>query len=246
MSRIVRNTLAIAVITAVFVVMNGARVVAAIADDDQSPMVAGIRTQPEGQTYGRWAVEWWQWMLSIPKPVNPLYEATGEHCAERQVDKVWFLAGSTTAEPVVRTCRIPAGKSIFFPLVNTGYAAFLNDPPNERTDACIRDRSRCTAPVEIEAWIDGFQVSDPLRFSTDEKGSPSPFFNVQLPRENVIGDPPLTEAQARELALSPSAEQGYYLFLRPLSRGAHTIRWTASGCVPGFSENITYHLTVAR
>ena len=46
-----------------------------------------------GQTYGRWAAEWWQWALGVPGAVNPLTDTTGEHCAQRQVDKVWFLAG---------------------------------------------------------------------------------------------------------------------------------------------------------
>ncbi|MGH8653080.1 MAG: hypothetical protein ACREYE_13335 [Gammaproteobacteria bacterium] len=47
-----------------------------------------------------------------------------------------------------------------------------------------------------------------------------------------------------ELVLSPSAEQGYYLFVRPLRPGTHTIRWIASGCTPGNSQDITYHLMV--
>ena len=48
-----------------------------------------------------------------------------------------------------------------------------------------------------------------------------------------------------ELVLGPSAEQGYYLFLSPLSPGPHAIYWEASGCVPGNVQDITYHLTVA-
>jgi hypothetical protein len=49
----------------------------------------------------------------------------------------------------------------------------------------------------------------------------------------------------QKLVLSPTAEQGYYLFVRPLSPGTHTIRWIASGCQsPEFSQDVTYHLTV--
>jgi hypothetical protein len=39
----------------------------------------------------------------------------------------------------------------------------------------------------------------------------------------------LAQTRIPELLLSPSAEQGYYLFLYPLSPGKHTIRWVASG-----------------
>src|SRR5262245_9772768 len=109
--------------------LNPHSALAADTDDDEIPLSAPIRTSPEGQTYGRWAAEWWQWALGIPADVNPLTDTTGEHCAQRQVDQVWFLAGSVSTDPVVRTCKIPEGKSLFFPLINTLYGAFLNDPP---------------------------------------------------------------------------------------------------------------------
>lgn len=56
---------------------------AAAADSGPLPQIEGIHTQPEGQTYGRWAAEWWQWALGIPVDVNPLIDATGAHCAQR-------------------------------------------------------------------------------------------------------------------------------------------------------------------
>jgi hypothetical protein len=64
---------------------------------------------------------------------------------------------------------------------------------------------------------------------------------VQLPPGNLFG---VDETVVPELVLSPSAEQGYYLFVRPLSPGAHTIRWDASGCVPEAEQHITYHLKI--
>jgi hypothetical protein len=229
--------------------------VAADTDDDPRPRIAPIQTKPEGQTYGRWAAEWWQWALGIPAAVNPLTDTTGEHCAQRQVDKVWFLAGSRSTDPVVRACKIPAGKSLFFPLINTIYGAFLNDPPETRTEEFVRQAGSCTEPTQISVRIDGFTIPRPLRFFTGASGSQSPIFNVQLPPENLFGAVPVPSGSADEtvvpeLVLSPSAEQGYYLFVRPLSPGTHTIRWIASGCSrltpegPVNSQDITYHLTV--
>jgi hypothetical protein len=210
-------------------------------DDAPKPQIAPIKTIPEGQTYGRWAAEWWQWALGVPAAVNPLTDTTGEHCAQRQVDKVWFLAGSSTTDPVVRACEVPAGKSLFFPLINNFYGAFLNDPPETRTEGFVRAAGSCTEPVEISVEIDGFKVPRPTRFFTGASGSQSPFFNVQLPPGNLLG---ADETTIPELVLSPSAEQGYYLFVRPLRPGIHTIRWTASGCTPNGSQDITYNLTV--
>jgi hypothetical protein len=210
-------------------------------DDALRPRIAPIWTEPGGQTYGRWAVAWWQWAVGIPAAVNPVLDTTGAHCAQRQVDTVWFLAGSFSSDPVVRTCEIPAGQSLFFPLLYNFYGAFLNDPPATRTEEFVRAAGSCTEPAELSVQLDGFTVPQPTRFFTGAAGSQSPLFNVQLPPGNLFG---ADETTIPELVLSPSAEQGYYLFVRPLRPGTHTIRWTASGCIPGGSQDITYYLTV--
>ena len=229
------------ILVTILIGLNAYPAIAADTDEDQRALIAPIRTRPEGQTYGRWAAEWWQWALGIPAAVNPLTDTGGQNCARRQVDNVWFLAGSLSADPVVRACLIPAGKSLFFPLINNFYGAFLSDEPETRTEEFVREAASCTEPAQISVSIDDFKVRNPTRFFTGPSGSQSPIFNVQLPPGNLPG---LDETQAPELLLSPSAEQGYYLFVRPLAPGNHTIRWISSGCLPELSQDITYHLTV--
>lgn len=122
------------------------------------------------------------------------------------------------------------------------YVGFLSDPPEQRTEAFVRAASRCTEPAQISVWIDGVKVFRPTRFFTGPSGSQSPIFNIQLPPfGNLFG---FDEAIVPELALSPSGEQGYYLFVHSLAPGSHTIRWIATGCTAGGSQDITYHLTV--
>jgi hypothetical protein len=212
--------------------------------DDTVPVIAPISSKPAGQTYGRWAAEWQQWALGIPLAVNPVVDTTGEHCAQRQVDKVWFLAGSFSTVPVVRSCEIPAGKALFFPLIDNAYGAFLNDPPETRTEEFVREAGSCTERATISVQIDGRRVVRPTRFFTGESGSPSPFFNVQLPPGNVFG---ADEMAIPELVLSPSAEQGYYLFVEPLPPGPHQIKWVADGCSSeNFHQDIEYNLIVSQ
>src|SRR5215510_4122707 len=164
--------LVLTVLVMALVGLNAQSTIAADTDDDEIPLIAPIRTSPEGQTYGRWAAEWWQWALGIPADVNPLTDITGEHCAQRQVDQVWFLAGSGTDDPavpppaVVRTCEIPKGESLFFPLINIFYGAFLNDPPETRTEEFVREAGSCTESAQIKVQIDGFEIRRPLRFFT--------------------------------------------------------------------------------
>lgn len=235
------SLLMLTVLVMVLAGLNAPAATAADRHDAPRPQIAPIKTIPAGQTYGRWAAAWWQWALGVPAAVNPLTDTTGEHCAQRQVDKVWFLAGSSTTDPVVRACEVPVGKPLFFPLINNFYGAFLNDPPETRTEEFVRAHGSCTESAEIAVKIDGVKVPQPTRFFTGASGSQSPFFNVQLPPGNLLG---ADETTIPELVLSPSAEQGYYLFVQPLRPGTHTIRWTASGCTPNGSQDITYNLTV--
>ena len=208
------------------------------------PRIAPPHTHPQGQSYGNWATEWWRWALGVPASRNPILDETGEFCAERQVGRVWFLGGSFGSEPVERACTIPLRTALFFPLINTIHGAFLNDPPEQRTEAFVRSETACERPTLLEAEIDGAPVENPFQYFTG--GGRSPLFNVQLPQDNVFG---ADETVIPELLLSPRAAAGYYLFVKPLPPGEHTISWRATWSCPfseePFMEDITYHLTVA-
>ena len=199
--------------------------------------IAPIESHPHGQTYSEWAAQWWQWALETPASVNPVVDQTGQHCAEGQMGHVWFLAGTFGTVPVVRTCTIPTGTALFFPLINSLYAAFLNDPPATRTEDYVRSQVACT-DVSISAEINGVPVSDPLQYYEQ-----SPLFDVQLPADNVFG---FGEDDVPRLLLSPSVDAGYYLFLHPLPPGTYTIHWVASQSCPSgpLAQQVTYHLTV--
>lgn len=205
-----------------------------------NPRIATIQSHPYGKTYGEWAAEWWQWALGTPASVNPVLDETGEFCAEGQEGHVWFLAGSFGVGGFERECTVPSGTSLFFPLINSFYGAFLNDPPETRTEEYIRDQAHCETPTELFAEIDGVQVKNPLQYF--EK---SPVFDVQLPEDNIFG---VGEEVIPELLLSPSVDEGYYLFLRPLPPGRHNIYWKATWFCPSISvdvsEEVTYELTV--
>jgi hypothetical protein len=85
--------------------------------------IAPSDSLPGGKSYEQWAAKWWQWAESIPYPINPIYDTTGADCAVSQHGRVWFLAG-TSGFDATRSCTIPAGKMIFFPIIN-----YLNDYP---------------------------------------------------------------------------------------------------------------------
>jgi hypothetical protein len=198
--------------------------------------IAPPQSSPHGKSYSEWAAEWWQWALETPVSINPVLDLTGENCAVNQSGQVWFLAGSFTGGTVTRECTVTTGTALFFPLINNGWFAFLNDPPEQRTEEFIRGQVSCIEAAEFPLIeIDGVPVENPGSYL--EK---SILFQVVLPEDNVFG---VTEAQVPELTLSPSADEGFYLFLTPLTPGQHTIRWQSNADC-GVSEDITYRLNV--
>ncbi|MBB2743869.1 UNVERIFIED_ORG: hypothetical protein FHR35_003705 [Microbispora rosea subsp. rosea] len=60
---------------------------------------------------------WWTWASSEAESTNPVADDTGEFCDRNQPEDVWFLAG-TFGGTVRRTCALPAGRPVVFPLVN--------------------------------------------------------------------------------------------------------------------------------
>jgi hypothetical protein len=204
-----------------------------------NPGIAPIDSRPHGRSYSQWAAAWWTWAIETPASVNPLLDTTGADIAVNQTDHVWFLAGALGSGTVVRTGRIPAGTALFFPLTNLFYGAFLTDPDSTKTEAFIRSQVACIEGAGLSVTIDGKTVRCPNQYLEE-----SSIFAVHLPVDNIFG---VTPDQVPELTLDPVVDEGYYLFLRPLPPGEHTIHWvvTPLGSCAG-PLDVTYHLTVGK
>src|SRR4051794_13222740 len=88
----------------------------------------------DGKTYGEWSARWWQWTFRLPANssgahTHPLLADGAVDCRYGQVGKVWFLGGTYVSNPdpennkvyvgnANRSCRIPAGTTLFFPVLN--------------------------------------------------------------------------------------------------------------------------------
>lgn len=169
---------------------------------------------------------WWQWALSAETPVNPLVDTTGENCAEGQDAKVWFLAGSLSSEPVTRACTVPAGTPLFFPIVNTFLA---EEGTVEEMRAALAEF--IDSVVTLSVTIDGEPIEN-----LEGYRAISPVFSITLPADNIFGAP--------EGVYFPAVSDGYWLLLTPLRPGNHVIHFSAT-TTGGFSQDITYNLTVA-
>jgi hypothetical protein len=203
-------------------------------------MIAGTSLaspNPSGgpMPYARLAADWWQWVLETPTADNPLLDTTGQFCEVNQKGKYWFLAGTLGSGVANRICTIPSGKSLFFPVVNLVYGAYLTDPPGTKRIGYMRSLISSIADcTNVSATLDGAPVT-----IVHERSIP---FVLHLPEDNLFG---ATRDQVKNLMVSPSVDEGDYVLLNPLSPGNHTVVFENTP-VPNctFPLKVTYSLYI--
>jgi hypothetical protein len=186
-----------------------------------------------GRSQAEWAVDWWQWVLSIPKSVSPLTDAEGRYAYVGQHGPVFFLTGGPGEEVAMRTIDVSERQHIFFPVIN--YAT----PDEEKTADEVRQQAETvidSVPVEeMHLTINGNHIGDLVAHRQK-----SPAFLYRTPPEPVYDNLP------PDSRVSPAAADGYYIMLAPLPVGEHEIRFGAVFGPPfdGDSLDVRYRLTV--
>jgi len=198
-------------------------------------------SKPFGRSYGEWSAAWWQWVFLMPVSEHPVLDATGEYAHVGQSGPVWFLAG-TFGGVTERTCTIPPGKALFFPIINSLSIMTVDEYSMEQLRRNVSERTDHV--TELQVTVDGRE----LRNLTAYRFQSPPSFYVRFP-----DDP--DEALSPALAGGGSHESfadGYWVMLEPLAPGAHTIYFRGKSVNPGgaggqddvFETQMTYHLTV--
>ena len=172
-----------------------------------------------GASQEEWSRRWWQWALSFEHDESPVADRTGAFCTLGQQGQVWFLAGAYGTRRTERTCRVPQGQTLFFPLIN--YVTF---PPDDRKANCMSlmsDAARLTHdPSALILEVDG------IRFDA-----------LAAHRQATKGCFKLQAGGARN-----AAANGYYVALAPLAPGVHILNF--GGILPTMSQAVTYRLIV--
>ena len=209
--------------------------------DTVNPGVYPIDSKPFGLTYGGWSAKWWQWSAAIPKDANPTADTSGKNCVLGQNDQhVWFLSG-TGGGSAERTCNIPVGKAILFPVLNAECtykdSATAKTPSDLRSCAIESDAGVTT----LLATVDGRNIQNVEQYRVT-----SNLFNVTLPNNNIMG-------------VTPGPTEGvsdcWCIILYPLPAGNHEIHFvgvlgsptvipTLTNTNPRFASEVTYHITV--
>ncbi|MFL6237214.1 MAG: hypothetical protein ACJ76N_29060 [Thermoanaerobaculia bacterium] len=220
---------------------------AAVSADESASKLRVVQPGNElfGKSYNELAGEWTNWLVREPFATNPAFDPDGRFCDRNQNGKVWFLA-STFEGIADRACEVPAGKAIFLSLGGV-FVSFAPDFP-AAGDPCLQmastvEKVRCdvnndvpVAPgVSFRAALDGVPVEDLIAFRSQ---SQSGGFTLRVPNPSFLTDLGLTAGDR-----SPAVADGYFLFLKPLNPGQHTLSFRMIN--PGQPETgVNYTLIV--
>lgn len=240
------------IVSSVLLVLASLLCVSAMA---ASPLVPPNATVA-GKSIGEWAAEYWKWEISIPANDNPSlsFDATGEKAKYGNVGPVFFLPGwigsAAPASSITRSITIPEGKHIFVPVWaatddNVGYGCTVASTTPCAGRLTIDQLFTQLAPVidaatSVEASVDGVAVSDMANRRTT---SPAFSYTLQL-TDNVdqLGSFHYAGPDAIGTVF-PVVADGWYLMLRPLPAGQHTVQISANPPYPG-PYSITYEITI--
>jgi hypothetical protein len=178
-----------------------------------------------GRSHHELVSEWTNWFAASPIATHPAFDPDGRFCDLNQQGPVWFLTG--TFEGIAeRTCEIPAGKAIF---LNLGGSAVSFAPEFPAADdpcsqlATTLERVRCdvnndvpVAPhASFQVALDGQPIGD--LFAHRAQSTPEGF-TLRVPDPSFLTDLGLPAGDR-----FPAVGDGYFLFLKPLQPGVHTL-----------------------
>ena len=199
---------------------------------------------PFGTPMSQWAAAWWTWALGLPGTDHPI---AGGPCAAGQAGEVFFLAGNFGGVET-RTCTVPAGKALMFPILNS-----LCYPRPEQqgcaTPTTTAELVECAAapfdggaPITLEVTLDGVAIDAPAtyRVGTGQFSWPAPPFAEDEWLAPLLGPIGVNQCGLPE-GDRFGVGDGYWMMLRPLAPGAHALRIV--GATGGFSLDVTYQLT---
>jgi hypothetical protein len=170
-------------------------------------------------------VKWWQWAASFQYDESPVADRTGARCGAGQEGEIWFLAGTYESRATRRTCQVPAGKTLFFPLIN-----YMVMPQN--CGGCLTcEQATATARRMTE---------DPMGLFVELDGKPLGGLDAHR-----LASPACFNLGARAMGgqrIEPTASDGYWVALRPLPPGQHTLRF--GGSLPSLRQELIYTLVV--
>jgi hypothetical protein len=180
-----------------------------------------------------------QWEFSFPAATSPLLDQTGAYAGSGDQGRYFFLAGSLTGDPLVRSVTVRADQKL---LISPISILYWTDPVFD-TEAKMREDALNVLGVvtNLSVTIDGLPALMPAGYtSLDQFRQSAPLFPFTLVEGNITGYAP---------GVFPAIVEGYFMALDALPIGNHQLRFTALATSVGpyegysFAQDITYNIT---
>jgi hypothetical protein len=225
--------------------------------DARPPSVYPPHFDVAGKSMQEWAAEWWAKVFETPVHTggditHPNLDQTGANAAQGDVGDVFFLFGTFAPGQITRTnVTIPAGKPILVPILPMEFSNYDTPDPGGNLPASY-------SAAELRGFADESAKSvrrrGELNVSVD--GAAVRGLNAHKEASPVTYTLPATDNILQFFGLpfsgpvAPAAVDGYYVMLKPLSPGEHTIVF--GGTIPenpfpllsNFTAELTYEITV--
>lgn len=199
---------------------------------------------PYGKSITKWTQDWWAYMFSYGCDEFPIFDADGSNAIPSTAGPVIFLPGNFGGS-TTRDVTVPHGKALLFPVVNTIWNYHpcygLTDEDAAYADGTLEElflsqiNPALDGASNMSVTLDGYSFTNLTQYRFT-----SGFYNFVPNPElaDCFGDPCLLETDLIWLTA------GYWIMLKPLQYGQHTLHF--SGDIPsnGFSLDVTYNITV--
>jgi hypothetical protein len=206
-----------------------------------------------GRSYSEWSAAWEQWAYSIPASNHPLFDTTTD-CSVGQSGPVWFLGGKFCSNGatcsftgIVRSCSIPSGKALYFPIIDSEDSALeedINEHPGDTGAGQINAMRAYAAsnmdPAIVAAWLDGV----PIPKLQQRYRVQSPAFSFTIPEDNYLAAVYPAPNAFKAGSYYPAVDDGWFLMLAPLPPGRHVLQF--QGTIGTFVIGVRYNLNVLK
>ena len=205
---------------------------------------------PFGKPYEDWIQDWWRWNAAIPgDPVTTFAGVKENGCLINKEGPVAMLMDPAIGGSHHQKCEISSNQGILI----SGWSAECDGSVKGYENSSFKELSECAresdlGKVTINAWVDNKPIAqvkaEDLKTTNlinatelSTKG-----FNITTPENsNLAVDYPGTHL---------GAAHGWYIFLKPLPVGEHTVRYvndvreTTLGAGNTNNADITYSFKV--
>ncbi|HXV88996.1 MAG TPA: hypothetical protein VD710_07880 [Nitrososphaeraceae archaeon] len=205
---------------------------------------------PFGKPYEDWIQDWWRWNAAIPgDPVTTFAGVKEDGCLINKEGPVAFLMDPAIGGVHHQRCEISSNQAILFP----AWSAVCTGAVKGNENKSFQELSECAkgydlGKVTVNAWVDNKSIAhvkaEDLKTTNLINATElnTKRFNITIPENsNLAVDYPGTHL---------GATHGWYIFLKPLPAGEHTIHYindvreTTLGAGNTNNADITYSLKV--